>query len=206
MSITTCDHNLCFLLMIIRASPLSILNNRNPFALPMDPGTIPINAIRTATKITEVARLYKDYKDKYTTYCEFRIILITMITNKFPQKYTTTLKHLITKFCQYGPFTLLNYIYNEYVTTTSSYIADIFDHITVRSNPPTPISNLFQQINGGKEFAAEENEVINDRQLIFLYYNNVHASLIFSETLKKWRKKPDIDKTYATFVPFTTQQ
>ena len=34
----------------------------------------------------------------------------------------------------------------------------------------------------------------------------MHASGLFSETLKSWSEKRYIDKTYATFVPFVTQQ
>ena len=100
MSITTCDHNLGFLGMALRASDFDPLNNGNPFAPPIDPGPAPINATGTAALITEVVCLYKDDKEKFTTYCEFHIILISMITNKCPEKYMTTIKHRITNFCQ----------------------------------------------------------------------------------------------------------
>ena len=55
-------------------------------------------------------------------------------------------------------------------------------------------------------FAEEGNEIINDSKLLFLYYDSVHTSGIFSKTLKTWRGKLDIDKKYAKFVPFMTQQ
>ena len=48
--------------------------------------------------------------------------------------------------------------------------------------------------------------MFNDSQLLCLFYDNVHASGIFNETLKTWREKPDINKTYANFVPFMNQQ
>ena len=34
----------------------------------------------------------------------------------------------------------------------------------------------------------------------------MNSSGLFGETLKTWNKKIDIDKTYAKFFPFTTQQ
>ena len=77
----------------------------------MYPGPAPINYIGTAAQITELIHPYKDDKDKFTTYCKFRIILIFVITNKVPEKYITILKHFITKFCQYEPLTLLTHIY-----------------------------------------------------------------------------------------------
>ena len=78
--------------------------------------------------------------------------------------------------------------------------------MTARWNPPTPIADVFQQINEGKFFAEEGNQIINEIQLLRLFYDNVHASILFNETLKTWREKPDIDKTYANFAPFMTQQ
>ena len=78
--------------------------------------------------------------------------------------------------------------------------------MTSRWNPPTPIIDLFQHLNDRKYFSEEFNEIINDCKLLFVCYDNVHASGLFSKTLKTWRKKVDIDKTYANFVPFRTQQ
>ena len=62
ISITTCDHNLGFLGMVLRASYFDPINNGNPFALPIDPRPFPVNATSTAAQITEVVRLYKDKK------------------------------------------------------------------------------------------------------------------------------------------------
>ena len=84
MSITTCYHNLGFLGMVIQASDFYPLNNGNPFASPIETGPAPINPTGTDAQITEVVRLYKYNKEKFTTYCEFLIILISMITNKCP--------------------------------------------------------------------------------------------------------------------------
>ena len=73
-------------------------------------------------------------------------------------------------------------------------------------NPPTQITDIFKQLNDRKGLAEERNEIINDSQLLCLCCDNVHATIIFNETLKTRRKKTDIDKTYANFPPFMTQQ
>ena len=86
MSITTCDHNLCLFGMVLQESGFDLLNNGNPFAPPTDPGPAPVNTIGKAAQITEIVRLYKYDKEKFTTYCEFRIILFSMITNKCLEK------------------------------------------------------------------------------------------------------------------------
>ena len=69
--------------MVLWSSYFDPLNNENPFTPPTDPGPALVNAIVVAYQITESIRLYKDDKEKFTTYCEFRIILISMITSKY---------------------------------------------------------------------------------------------------------------------------
>ena len=150
MSMITCDHNLGFLGMVLRASDFYPLKNRKPFSPPIDPWPNPVNAIGTDPQITEVLHLYKYDKEKITTYCEFRIILISIITNKCPEKYMTTLKHCIIKFHQCEPLNILNQLYTEYRNITSSDLTANSDHMTARWNPPTPIDDLFQQLNHGK--------------------------------------------------------
>ena len=118
----------------------------------------------------------------------------------------TTLKCHITKFCQCEPLTLINHLYAKYGTITCSYLTANFDCMTACCNPPTPITELFQQLNYRKDFAEEGNEITNDRKLLRLCYDNVHASGMFSKTLKIWREKSDMDKTYANFFPFRNQQ
>ena len=82
MSISNCDYNRVSLVMILRTSDLDPLNNRNPFAPTIDPKPSHANATSTAAQITEFVRIYKDKKETFTTYCEFRIILISMNTKK----------------------------------------------------------------------------------------------------------------------------
>ena len=113
MAIVTCDHNLGFLGMVLQASYFDPLNNVNPFAPPKDPGPAHVNAVGTVAQITEVIRLYKDYREKFTTYCIIFIILISMTNDKCPEKYTTTPKFQITKFCQCEPLNLLDHLYTE---------------------------------------------------------------------------------------------
>ena len=59
---SACDHNLCFLGMVLRASYFYPLSNGNLFAPPTDSRPFPVNAIGTAAQINEVIRLYKDKK------------------------------------------------------------------------------------------------------------------------------------------------
>ena len=59
MSITTCDHNLGFLGMVLRASDFDPLNNGNTFAPPKDP--YPLLSIPTANLLKSL-KLYVSAK------------------------------------------------------------------------------------------------------------------------------------------------
>ena len=65
----------------------------------------------------------------------------------------TTLKFHITKFYQCEPLTLLDQLYTEYGTITSSDLTANLDFMTACWNPPTPITELFQQPNYERYFA-----------------------------------------------------
>ena len=64
----------------------------------------------------------------------------------------TTLKFHITKFYQCEPLTLLDQLYTEYGTITSSDLTANLDFMTACWNPPTPITELFQQPNDERYF------------------------------------------------------
>ena len=101
-------------------------------------------------KSQKVVRLYKNNNAKFTTFCQFHIILISIITEKSTEKYTTTLKHRITKFLQwekaYSSYSSLHWVQNHNLLRPHRE----FDHITARWNLPTPISDFFQELNDEK--------------------------------------------------------
>ena len=79
-----------------------------------------------------------------------------MIIDKCPEKYTTTLKHRRNKFHQSKPIDPLTHIYTEYGTTSSSYLTANLDRMTASWNKPTPIADLFQQLNDGNIFSRRK--------------------------------------------------
>ena len=98
MEVTTCDHNLGFLGLVLRESYFNPLNIGNPFVPPTDPGPAPINATGKDAQITEFFQLYKDNKEKFTIYCEIFIILISIITNKCQENTLPLLNMISTNF------------------------------------------------------------------------------------------------------------
>jgi len=195
MAITSSSEPLLgFLGLVLKnASFITLSNNGSSYQPSPDPGPSPTHAAgATAVQITETSRLFTVQRDHYKTYCEFKVILISMITTNCPEKYLTPLKHPITKFRQCTLIQLLNHLWNEYETITSH-------NLTINyNNPPTPIEDLFLQLRIGQEFATEGSETINESQLLCLCYDNMNKTGLFNDALKIWRAKTT--KTYALFT------
>jgi len=209
MAITSSSEPLLgFLGLVLKnASFITLSNNGASYQPPPDPGPSPTHAAgATAAQITETSRLFTVQIDHYKTYCEFKVILISMITNNCPEKYfmLTPLKHPITKFCQCTPIQLLNHLWSEYGTITSHDLTINYNKMTAQWNPPTPIEDLFLQLREGQEFATEGSETIDDSQLLRLCYDNVNKTGLFNDALKIWRAKTT--KNYSLFTTYMTNE
>jgi hypothetical protein len=208
MAITTTDPILGFLgLVITDTSYVTLSATGVSFAAPIDPGPAPPDPTnRTAFQITEDIRQYNVAREEFKTYCEFKIILVSMITNNCPEKYLTTLKDPITKFRRCSPLTLLQHLWSDYGTITSQDLTTNYTRMTTQWNPPTPIEDLFLQLRDGQEFATDGHETISDSQLLRLCYDNINKTGLFNDALKVWRAKPIADKTYLLFCAYMTTE
>jgi len=201
MTIASSDPTLGYLGLVLKDSSFITLSaDGNSFIAPRDPGINPSatnNA--TATQIAEALCRFNIEREDYKTFCEFKIILVSMITNSCPEKYLTALKHPITKFRRCTPLALLTHLWKEYGTTN-------YARMTAQWNPPTPIEDLYLQLRDGREFATEGNETIDDSQLLRLCYDNISNTGLFNDALKIWRQKPENAKTYTLFCTYMTTE
>ncbi len=204
MAITTSDPILGFLGLVLKDTVFQTLNaTATSYVPPMDPGTAP-TATGTAAVITEATRVFVINQDKYNTYVQFKIILISMITTNCPEKYLSDLKDPITKFRRCDPLELLDHLWSTFGTITSKDLTTNWSTMNAQWNPPTPIADLFKQLQDGQIFAKDGKEDITDSQLLRLCYDNVNATGLFDDALKIWRAKPEATKTYSTFKALMT--
>ena len=141
MAITTADPILGFLGLVITDSIYMTRNNTGAsFTAPINPGANPPDPTGlTGVQATELIRLYNLERADFKTYCEFQIILVSMITNSCPDKYLTALKDPITKFRRCTPLALLQHLWSDYGTITSQDLTANYTRMTAQWNPPTPI-------------------------------------------------------------------
>ena len=110
-----------------------------------------------------------------------------MITTNCPEKYLSDLKDPITKFRRCTPIQLLNHLWSTFGTITSKDLTTNWNMMNAQWNPPTPIADLFKQLQDGQLLAKDGNEDITDSQLLQLCYDNVNATGLFNDALKLWR-------------------
>jgi len=140
MTIASSDPTLAgYLGLVLKNSSFITLSaNATSFVAPRDPGINPTatnNA--TAAQIAEALRRFKIEREEYKTFCEFKIILVSMITNSCPEKYLTALKHPITKFRCCTPLALLTHLWKEYETITSQDLTANYARMTAQWMDPS---------------------------------------------------------------------
>jgi hypothetical protein len=191
MAITTSDPLLSFLGLVLNDSIFQTLSHTaTSYTPPADPGNAP-NATSTGAVIAEATRVFVMDQDKYNTYVQFKIILNLMITTNCP----SDLKDPITKFCRCTPLELLDHLWTTFGTITSKDLTDNWSLMNAQWNPPTPIADLFQQLQDGQTFTTDGHKDITDSQLLHLCYDNVNNTGLFGDALKIWRAKPEASKT-----------
>ena len=132
MAITTTDPILGFLGLVIAENRYITLSaDQTAFTPPPNPGqTTPDAEGLTARQLTESLRQYDDARAEYKTFCELRIILISMIINSCPDKYLAVLKDPITKFRRCTPLQLLQHLWTVYGTITSQDLTSNYTAMT----------------------------------------------------------------------------
>jgi hypothetical protein len=145
MAITTSDPLLGVLGLVLRDSIFQTLSDpATSYIPPANPGSSP-NLTGTGAVIAEATRVFIIEQDKYNTYAQFKIILISMITRNCPEKYLSDLKDPITKCRRCTPIELLDHLWTTFGTITSKDLTDNWSSMNAQWNPPTPIADLFQQ-------------------------------------------------------------
>jgi hypothetical protein len=143
MAITISDPLLGFLGLVLKDSIFQTLSDPATSYTPSaDPGNSP-NVTSTGAVIAEATRVFIIEQDKYNTYVQIKIILISMITTNCPEKYLSDLKDPITKFHRCTPLELLNHLWTTFGTITSKALTDNWSSMNAQWNPPTPIADLF---------------------------------------------------------------
>jgi hypothetical protein len=83
-------------------------------------------------------------------------------------------------------------------------VDDNLDRMQNPWHPPTPVEQLFKQIEIGKKFANDGSDPLSDHQIVHIAYNIVNDTGRFSLATRDWRSKIATDQTWTNFQTFFT--
>jgi hypothetical protein len=174
-----------------------------PFVPPVVPPVQPIlNPGNTAAQISEAVRQHTEDKRVFLEYRETDKALVKMLIAATPLQYIKALEHPEIGYTNLTCLQILTHLYTEYGNISLHDMDDNQQRMNADWNPPTPIEDLFSQLDHGVLFALAAGEPIVDRQVARMGYNIVTRTGQFTEACREWRLRLPADQTYALFKTF----
>jgi hypothetical protein len=171
-----------------------------PPPVPPPQPIIPANA--RATQINEAIRQHSEDQRIFQQYHDTDKALVKLILEALPRTYVEALEDDSIGFANVTCRDLLTHLYSEYGTISLSDRDNNQRRMNAPWNPPTPISELFKQINDGMTFAAAAGEPITDTQASRLTYNLINQTGFFNEACREWRLRDPANQTFAELQIF----
>jgi hypothetical protein len=138
-------------------------------------GPSPTHAIgATGPQITETNREYSETQRLFKLYDNVDKALRNQLIKTTPLMYLEAIADPTTGFGNTGALQLLSNLKDRYGTIDNKALDDNLDHMKTPWRPPTPIEQLFKQIENGHKFANDGSDPLSDRQLVRVAYNIIN--------------------------------
>jgi hypothetical protein len=108
------------------------------------------------------------------------------------------MKHGITVYGNVSSLALMTQLWDNYGQITQADLKANTKKMQLPWNPPTPIEDLFIQLEEGRNFAEDGNENIANTTLVRIGYEIIEANRLFDLPCREWHQK-----TIATDCTFT---
>jgi uncharacterized phage-associated protein len=178
----------------------ALVGPNNLFVVPVNPGPHPIfPANATAAMVTETTRIHTVELAEYRTYTATDRALRALIIAACPLTYIKTLQDRELGFTNVTTIALLTHLWTNYGTIEPGDISENTARMTTPWHPPSPIEDLFDQIEKATEFATAANSILPESLVVETAYNLVAATGLFTDDCKAWRARPIAQKTWDDF-------
>ena len=188
-------------LLYLTVSPAVYANlSAAPFVPPTNPGPTPIipagaqgpQIANIRTEFLEATELFRHYS---TTDKALKQLLVGAVDEMF-------IRRLQTKYLGYlnvSTRQLLDHLYAQYARISSADLQD--NDVTFKQayDPNLPIETLFDQIENGIDFAAAGLSPYTPEQITNNAFQLMHATGMFVEDCKLWKRRNVADKTWDQF-------
>jgi hypothetical protein len=167
-----------------------------PTAPPIHP-VIPDGA--TAAVTSELVRQHSERVRTFQRYHDVDKALVRTIIAATTDTYIRAICDPDYGYANVTALQMLNHLNTTYGTITEADRVTNIARMSAPWAPPTPIEDLFDQLQEGSVLATLAAEPIPDTQLARMGYNLVIKTGLFDQACREWRLKADADRTFANF-------
>ena len=169
-----------------------------PSAKPTDPSRTR-SSVDNTFDVHEAIRVWKDEVTVYNIHNTVKNALRNQILHAVDHKYITDLEDPSTQFLLVSPLEIMNHLWDNFGEIDENDLRQNELRMKAAWNPPTPIQDLFKQMQAGQKFAKKGGENIDDTHLVRLTYGVIEDTGIFDRELTKWREKKRSERTWTAF-------
>jgi hypothetical protein len=187
--------------LTISAAEYGLITGGTPFVVPVNP---PLNPVHppgaTAAQIAELNRQHAAAQRVHRIYHEVDNALKNQIIAATHHAYLRAISHPVFGLGTRTCLEVIEHLMVNYGTISQADLDDNAVRMKKAWNPPTPIEELFTQLEEGRAFAIAGGDPISATAAIRLGYNLILATGVFEIPSREWRNKAAADKTEANFL------
>ena len=188
------------LLGLVLAGPTYQLFTGHAFALPINPGAVPvIPAGATAAHTGEIVRQHAENLRIFQETQRTDQALKQQLLNAIDEMYTRGLRNAHTGYSNVTTFGLLTHLYNTYGSVTSMDLEQNDICMKQPYDPTQPIEVLFNQIETAQEFAEAANTPYPNASIISTAYLLVFKTGMYRDACREWNRRAAVTKTWDNF-------
>jgi hypothetical protein len=169
------------------------------FAVPINPPIDPNLVTTSRMETTENLRKHDEAKKAFKLYHDVDKALRKQLIIATPEVYLQDIKDPILGYANTTCLEIITHLRDTYGEISQEDLDANELRMGAAWNPPMPIEDLFEQLRAGAEFATEGGDAPSKPAVVRLGYNILLKTGLFTDGCRDWRKKPQADRTMATF-------
>ena len=177
------------------------------YVRPPFPGVVP--AIPQGTNALAERNLRADHASElkeFQTVTAVENAIRNFFTSTIPDQYLEPLKQSITGISAVPIRTILATLYKNHGKLNSNDLAVARKSALEPWDVTQPVQVMLNRIKKSADILDFAEEPYSEKQMIRIAYDAVLKAGIFSKSLKDWRRKPAVDKTWPNFKTFLAEE
>jgi hypothetical protein len=185
------------LALVVTPATYNIASNNVAFIPPPNPGAAPVHPPQaTQAIITETNRQFLADLNEFRTYNTTEAAIKKLLITAVPATFINHVRDEMLGFANISVLTILTHLDTTYGKLTTDDLDLNMANMHQDWNPSTPLETLFEQIRKCRAFAAD-TDPISESTAVRAIIQNLEKTGAFTDAIRDWRKRADVDKTLA---------